>query len=277
MTRKETRLASFCLALSAVIAVLAAGCGSADPAPVERTEEPAGRSVVFVTSTPGPRPTLRPTFTPVPTPTATAVPTATPFPTATPLPTATLVPTATLEAPAEPAVESTAEPTATAEPMEEPAGGGDTVIVGGRELEVPGVRIELPEGMGYVSVELQALFPYQYEDPPRFLTHGDVSWPAGESFISKGSRYVYWAIMFDDSEAEPGWTLPLFIRWVDRALYASNGTIMLEAPSEASEGRTVIYQGVGRATPGFWRAGDYEVFLLDRQFGELMSHTFEVR
>ena len=271
------RLASFCLALSAVMAALAVGCGGADPARVQRTEQLAERSVVFVTSTPGPKPTLRPTFTPVPTPTATAVPTATPFPTATPLPTATLVPTARPEALDEPVVENTPEPTATAEPTEEPVSGGDTVVVSGRELEVPGVRIELPDGMGYVTVELQALFPYQYEEPPRFLTHGDVDWPAGESFISKGSRYVYWAIMFDDSEAEPGWTLPLFIRWVDRALYASNGTIMLEAPSEASEGRTVIYQGVGRATPGFWQAGGYQVFLLDRQFGELMSHAFEVR
>ena len=153
----------------------------------------------------------------------------------------------------------------------------DTVVIDSVVVEVPGTRVELGDGMGSLTVGMEALFPYQYEDPPRFLTHGDLAWPVGEHFISRGSRFVYWAIRFDDEEASPGWSMPLFFRWVDDGLYEEDGTIMLEAPSQVSEGMSTVYQGVGRVTPGFWRPGEYTVFLLDGEFNELMRHSFRVR
>ena len=159
--------------------------------------------------------------------------------------------------------------------LEEPV---DTIILDGTEVPVPqGQRVDLAEGMGFLTVRLQALFPYQYEDPPRFLTHGDVAWPSGVDFISRGSRYVYWALEFDDSEAVDGWVKDLRFRWVDDQLFAETGKVMLETPTQARDGNHTIYLGVGRAAPGFWRAGNYTVYLLDGEFQEVLSSSFEVR
>lgn len=255
-----------------------AGCGG-EPVRVAGTPVAvSGGEVRFVTSTPGPRPTLRPTFTVAPTSTPTRVPTAVPVPTATAVPTATPLPVAEPE-PME-GTEATAELEATAEPeptVAPPAPPGSTVVVGGRELVVPGTRIELGGERGYLEVELTALFPYQYEEPPRFLTHGDVAWPGGEHFISRGTRFVYWAIKVDTANAVGEWSMPVYFRWVDDELYGRDGTIMLEAPSVIQAGSPTIYQGVGRPTPGFWQQGEYTVYLLDGNFAEIMSHSFRVR
>ena len=154
----------------------------------------------------------------------------------------------------------------------------DTVVVDDREVPVPqGERVDLGDGMGYLVVRLKALFPYQYEEPPRFLTHGDVGWPGSVELVSRGSRYVYWAIEFDDSNASEGWTKNMFWRWVDDEVFAETGKVMLEAPTQAREGSYTIYLGVGRAAPGFWRAGSYTVLLMDSEFNELVSSSFEVR
>ena len=267
------------LIAAAVILVLAVGCGDGGEegggggGPGTRV---SGGGVTFVTSTPGPRPTLRPTFTVAPTSTPTRVPTATVPPTVGPTrvarPTVTPRPTVAGEDGGQ------AEPEATeVAVVTEGVAPADTVTVGGVELEVPGTRIELGGDNGYLEVALEAVFPYQYEEPPRFLLKGDVAWPVGEHFISRGTRFVYWAIEVDAGNARGSWSMPVFFRWVDDALFASDQTIMLEAPGLLQDGSTTIYQGVGRATPGFWREGQYTVYLLDRNFEELMRQSFRVR
>ena len=299
MTRGVRRWFYGCLAgsLLLALAVAAAGCGSG---PVQLPPEEARRQgrVVFVTSTPGPRPTLWPTFTPHPTPVAERTVTATPEP----VPFSTLpAPTGTVGLAGGP---STVEPErgrirVAAVPTALPGDAGedgdgpatpepgvglgeepdvDVVVVDGEVREVPrGERVALGDGMGFITVRLHALFPYQYESAPRFLTHGDVGWPAGVDFISRGSRYVYWAIEFDDSEAVDGWSKAFFFRWVDDVVFAETGKVMLEAPTEAREGSTTIYLGVGRPAPGFWQPGRYTVSLLDRGFQEILAHSYDVR
>ena len=296
MTRRVRRWFCRFLAGSLLLAVAGSGCGSD---PVELPAEEARRQgrVVFVTSTPGPRPTLWPTFTPHPTPATEILVTATPA-AAGPLPvlspTATVGPSGlgTARAVERGSVRVASVPTAipdggdgegeaaTPEPGvglgEEPE--ADVVVVDGEVREVPrGQRVSLGEGMGFITVRLHSLFPYQYESPPRFLTHGDVGWPAGVDFISRGSRYVYWAIEFEDSDAADGWSKSFFFRWVDDVVFAETGKVMLEAPTEAREGASTIYLGVGRPAPGFWQAGRYTVSLLDGGFEEILSHSFDVR
>ena len=297
MTRRVGRWFCRCLAGSLLLVAAGAACGS-DPVNLPAEEARRQGRVVFVTSTPGPRPTLWPTFTPHPTPVFERVVTATPEPVA----------FATLSAPT--ATVSVAGGTSTVEPVRGrvrvaavptalPGGAGesvdgvtapepgvglgqepdvDVVVVDGEVREVPrGERVALGDGMGFITVRLHALFPYQYESAPRFLTHGDVGWPAGVDFISRGSRYVYWAIEFDDSEAGEGWSKGFFIRWVDDVVFAETGKVMLEAPAEAREGANTIYLGVGRPAPGFWQPGRYTVSLLDGGFEEILSHSFDVR
>ena len=284
------------LAVSMAVAVLLLSCGS-DPVNLPTEAAPGAQRVVFVTSTPGPRPTLWPTFTPHPTPQLEMLVTATPQPGA--AATFAAAPTATLPAPgaetAEPTVRAAAirvasvptavpegpgEDVATPEPgvglgEPEPV---DHIVVDGEVREVPqGQRVSLGGGAGFLTVRLHALFPYQYESPPRFLTHGDVGWPAGVDFISRGSRYVYWAIQFDDSDAVGDWSKGLFIRWVDDVIYRETGKVMIEAPTQVQPSATTIYLGVGRPQPGFWQPGRYTVSLLDGAFLEILSHSFEVR
>ena len=91
---------------------------------------------------------------------------------------------------------------------------------------------------------------------PVFLTHGDVAWPSGVDFISRGSRYVYWALEFDDSEAVDGWVKDLRFRWVDDQLFAETGKVMLETPTQARDGNHTIYLGVGQGGPGLLAAGE---------------------
>lgn len=299
MTRPVRRWFCLFLAGSLLTVLVGAACGS-EPVQLPADEAQGQGRVVFVTSTPGPRPTLWPTFTPHPTPVTEVFVTVTPAaagsaPVLSPTATVGLsgagasTPRAEKRGRVRVASVPTAMPdgrvvaddgVATPEPGvglgEEPD--ADVVVVDGEVREVPrGQRVPLGGGMGFITVRLQALFPYQYESAPRFLTHGDVGWPAGVDFISRGSRYVYWAIEFDDSEAADGWSKSFFFRWVDDVVFAETGRVMLEAPTEAREGANTIYLGVGRPAPGFWRPGRYTVSLLDSGFEEILSHSFDVR
>lgn len=262
------------LVVAAVVLILAA-CGGGGEVE-EELPRVVGGGPVFVTSTPGPSPTLRPTFTPHPTaePTATRAPTATAAPTATRGP---LRPTVavgeTVAADDEAMAVAAPEP----EPTEVPAGSGDVVVVSGVELEIPDASVALGDGQGYLEINRAVLFPYQYETAPRFLSVGDVDWPQTTDYISRGSRYVYWAIEFDDSNAVEGWEATFFMRWEDVELVAATGRAMIEAPIVASGTRSTIYQGVGRQTPGFWKLGSYRVVLLDEGYGDILAHEFSVR
>ena len=225
---------------------------------------------------------MRPTFTPVPANTGvpTAVPTA--VVTVTPVATSTVVAAVTLGG--QPAVTvaaremagTVAAPTATVVPEGVPVIVA-SIVVDGREITVPGEQLVLPGGKGVLRVERLAVFPFQFDEPPRFLTHGDVAWPAGDEFISRGTRYVYWAVKVNDSEAQEGWEMPVYFRWVDRALFAATGQVMVETPAVMSGSRTTVYQGVGRGAPGFWRPGGFSVYLLDGSFRELLRQDFDVR
>ena len=284
------------LAANLAVGLLLLACGS-DPVTLPTEAARGPQRVVFVTSTPGPRPTLWPTFTPHPTPEVETLLTATPEPGA--VAAFGVAPTATLPAPGAVSAARTARPPAirvASVPTAVPDGPGegvgtpepgaglgepepvDHIVVDGEVREVPqGQRVPLGDGAGYLTVRLHALFPYQYESPPRFLTHGDVGWPAGVDFISRGSRYVYWAIQFDDSDAVGDWSKGLFIRWVDDVIYQETGKVMIEAPTQVDPLSTTIYLGVGRPQPGFWQPGRYTVSLLDGAFLEILSHSFEVR
>ena len=298
MTRVARRWLCRCLAGSLLLVAVGAACGSS-PVQLPAEEAQGQGRVVFVTSTPGPRPTLWPTFTPHPTPVAEVLVTATPAaaesapvlsPTATVGPSGTgagrlwggevgRVRVASVPTASPVGVAADGEP-----PTPEPGVGlgeepdAEVVVVDGEVREVPrGQRVPLGGGMGFITVRLYALFPYQYESAPRFLTHGDVGWPAGVDFISRGSRYVYWAIEFDDSEAADGWSKTFFFRWVDDVVFAETGKVMLEAPTQAREGANTVYLGVGRPAPGFWQPGQYTVSLLDGSFEEILAHSFDVR
>ena len=123
----------------------------------------------------------------------------------------------------------------------------------------------------------QSLFPMQRNAVPDFLISGDSEqWPVPVRVVSGGTRYVMWAVAFDTFSAPEDFELEGFVRWTD-VTPGYDSLVMLESPKRVTRVEHVIYTGLGRGTPGFWKPGSYRVEFLDDDFRRVVSWEFEVR
>ena len=269
-------LAVCCLVLPAV------SCGwLRGPASAVFGPEPAP-TAVRLPYVPPPSATPWPTFTPVPTPTPRPVSTRAVvfFPTSTPVPLAPLppVPAATPT----PVPEPSPSPSPSPLPTRGPVPPGAVEISSGVVQDFPPGPEPSPTPYGQIPGEEvyfveQSLFPMQRTQMPEFLETGDhTQWPRPVRVVSRDTRYVMWALAFDTGRVPPDFELEGFVRWTD----VSPGyepLIMLESPRRVTRAERVVYAGLGRGTPGFWKPGRYRVEFLDDEFESVVSWDFEVR
>ncbi len=255
-------------ALAFLLLLVLLGCGGGDepgrvePAAVAALPTPTEAWVYVPAATATPWPTFTPVPTPTLTPTPALVPTWTPAPTRAPTPVPSPKPT----------VEPTSVPVVL--PAEEP----------GEVLEPPptGARAPTPTPYGKIwrgefFFELQTFFPVQVDEVPQYLNDG--AWemlPEPSEFVSRFSKFLYWVVVFDPSEADDDFLMDGFIRWTD-VTPGRDSLVMLERGVELSKSMPFFFTGLGRKTPGLWQPGQYRVDLLDDRYEPVVGWAFEVR
>ena len=270
---------SVSFALCLVLGLTALGCGSGSDGsssgvmvgvdvspPPSWVYTPAPTATSWPTFTPVPT-TLTPT--PVPTPALTLGPTLTPWPTLTSTPAPTVVPT---EVPT--SVPDVSE-------LSPPVLGSPTPGV----VNTPEPTVDLtpsPTPYGKIWNDdfffwQQSFFPLQSSEVPQYLN--DNEWeklPPPVDFVSRFSRFVIWVVVFDGSRADPDFVMNGFVRWIEMPP-GDESLIMLESPVELSVPAPFFYTGLGRASPGFWRVGNYRIELLDDRYEPVVGWNFEVK
>ena len=196
-----------------------------------------------------------------------APPTATPWPTFTPAPTATPVPTPV----------PTQRPAPTATPWPRYSAEPEATVPAG---SVPPVPAPTPYGKlqgGLVFLEKQALSAFWGGDLPDYLRGKE--WdrmPEPARVVSTDTRYMLWVVVFDFTQAEPGYEMRGFVRW--RSVPPGVApVVMFETPITVSARSPFFYHGLGRDAPGVWRPGFYRVEFLDDRYQVVVDADFEVR
>ena len=293
-----------------VLGLIACG-GGVKPAPagpgpvlVEVVNEP-------VISTPGPTATSYPTFTPGPTLTpvspSVTIPAASPVPAGVPRSVVTVlrdqgdssyVPAGTVVValavtpvflPAPGPVETTpVVPVLSGTPVPAPAPTPYGYLPY-RAVEEGGDGLEDGDGpeAGGARFVHQTLFPFQSSEIPDVFTTGlPGDLPLMANFISAGSRFVVWAVIYDVSGAPEGWSMDGMVRWSDVTeddgipdfiVYEAPVSLHDRAPVTLDDDTYMFLEGLGRRLPGFWQPGTYRVEFLDGDGKEVVSWVFDVR
>ena len=193
-------------------------------------------------------------------------PTATPWPTFTPAPTPTAVLT--------PVPTQTSVPTATPWPRRS-RGGISTALPEGAPTISPTPYGKLPRGEVYL--EKQSLVAFWGGDLPDFLLAKE--WdrmPDPVRVVSSDIPYLLWVVAFDFTQAEPGYAMPGFLRWLSVALGVES-MVMFETPVTVSAESPFFYHGLGSDDGSIWNPGFYRVDLLDDRYQPVVHADFEVR
>lgn len=193
-------------------------------------------------------------------------PTATPWPTFTPAPTPTVTPAPT----------PTQRPAPTPTPWpRRPALGS---IVPGA-TPTPGLERSSPGGPEDFGVYLakQSLVPFWGVQLPDYLVAMDWNrMPESPGVVSPNIPYMLWVVVFDFSEADPGYEIDGLIRW-----WSTPGdrppVIMFETPATLSDEFSFFYHGLGDDAPGIWAPGFYRAEFLDGRGSVIARASFEVR
>ena len=172
----------------------------------------------------------------------------------------------------EPTVSTPVEPEVTAEP------------VVGLPVE-PTVTASVPtptpfglireKGGGEARFIEQSLFPLMVADLDPVVLD---DLPEPTDFISREARLVVWAARYDMTYVPEDFVLDGFVQWWDMGpAEVHEPFVMLEEPVSITKAASLLWQGVGRQTPGFWQPGPYRVAFLDDDHEEVVSWSFEVR
>ena len=263
---------SYVLAVVAIFLLPLLGCGflgagnSVGPGPgstpslSQAVVEPGPGHVSPPTATPWP------TFTPVPTatPWPTFTPAPTPWPTFTPVPTVVLTPVPT-PSPA---------PARTPWPRYSP-GRVDPVPSAG-ERPIPPTPYGKLRG-GQVFLEKEALVAFWGGDLPDYLLGRDWSRiPESVKVVPSDIPYLLWVVAFDFTQAEPGYEMEGFIRWLS-VPPGVEPVIMFEDRVTVSARSPCVCRGLRQVNTGTWNTGFYRVEFLDDRYQVVVHADFEVR
>ena len=131
--------------------------------------------------------------------------------------------------------------------------------------------------VGKVDLWYQTLFPLQTSNVPEsYLTGLAEDLPRGVQYVSRNSRFVLWIVMFDVSQAPPGWKMNGYVRWYN-VNSGYDPLLMLESEVYLDHETFMFYKGMGKDSPGFWRPGEYRTVLLNEDLEEVLSWEFDVR
>ena len=193
-------------------------------------------------------------------------PTATPWPTFTPAPTPTVVPT---RAP-------TPRPAPTATPWPRYSTGRVDPVPSASGMPIPPTPYGKLHG-GQVFLEKEVLVAFWGGDLPDYLQGRDWSRiPESVEVVSSDIPYMLWVVVFDFTQAEPGYEMEGLIRW--RSVPPGvQPVIMFEDQVTVSAGSPCICQGLGGDDPGTWNPGFYQVQFLDDRDQVVVHADFEVR
>ena len=133
------------------------------------------------------------------------------------------------------------------------------------------------DGVGEVRFAHQTLFALQRPEIPLAFRTGIIEdLPGSASFVSQTSRFVIWVVVFDVSDAVPGWSMDGYVRWynVNRGF---DPLLMMERDVSVTHEAFMFFEGLGTELPGFWRPGQYKVQYLNEDYEEVVSWEFDVR
>ena len=193
-------------------------------------------------------------------------PTATPWPTFTPVPTPTAVPT----------LMPTRQPAPIATPWPRYFPGRVDPVSSASGDSTPSA----PYGKlhsGQVFLEKEALVVFWGGDLPDYLE--DQDWdlmPESVEVVSSDIHYMLWVVVFDFTQAEPGYEMEGLIRW--RSVHPGvESIIMFEDKVTISADNPCVCRGLGDDDPGTWNPGFYQVQFLDDLRQVVVVADFEVR
>ena len=191
-------------------------------------------------------------------------PTATPWPTFTPVPTVVLTPAPTPR----PA------PARTPWPRYSP-GRVDPVPSAG-ERPIPPTPYGKLHG-GQVFLEKEALVAFWGGDLPDYLQGRDWSRiPESVKVVPSDVPYLLWVVAFDFTQAEPGYEMEGFIRWLS-VPPGVEPVIMFEDRVTVSARSPCVCRGLRQVNTGTWNPGFYRVEFLDDRYQVVVHADFEVR
>ena len=130
---------------------------------------------------------------------------------------------------------------------------------------------------GQVFLEKEALVAFWGGDLPDYLQDHDWSRiPESVKVVPSDVPYLLWVVAFDFTQAEPGYEMEGFIRWLS-VPPGVQPIIMFEDQVTVSALSPCVCRGLRQVNTGTWNPGFYQVEFLDDRYQVVVHADFEVR